>query len=179
MNEGLISFMGGVTVVVAVICNQLKEVRTILLGEIICNLLVAFNCAVQGGLTGAWDCGLAAVLTIAIYQLNKSSRAKKQMWKVAVSSVYAAANVVILFSAYKGLMDIIPCLTAFLFVMKIVQDRADVIRVINVVGTILWIYYDYRIESYSNLVTHGLCLISVMIAIIRLDIKKNPVVQQG
>jgi len=171
MENLIVRAVGSLTIVITVGCMQLKQVRHILLGEIVCNLLVAFNCMAQGGITGAFDCGMAAVLVILIYKLNEKDKTNKQIMKIGTSVLYVAANVIVLVGVYQTWIDIIPCLTACLFVLKIIQNRADKIRMINVLILVLWIYYDYRIESYSNLITHLLSLTSVVIAILRLDSK--------
>lgn len=173
MSGTFIDMMGLLTIVVTVGSMQLKKVKHILLGEIVCNLLVAFNCAVQGGITGAFDCGMAAVLVVIIYRLNGGESAQKQVWKLGVSCVYAAANIGVLVMTYQKWIDVLPCLTAFMFVWKIIQNRADYIRILNVMIMLVWIYYDYQIASYSNLITHVLSLISVVIAIWRLDVQKK------
>ena len=68
---------------------------------------------------------------------------------------------------------------AVLFVLAIVQSESGKLRIIMMVNALLWIIYDYKTKAYTNILTHGLELLSILIAMVRLDRKSKKQVQEN
>lgn len=171
MNFMIAQCLGIITTVVALLSVQFKKVESILIGQIISNVLVALSFGLLGGLSGAWICILAAIQTLIIYFLDRSETPKKEQKKAVLLVLFVIGYIVGTVIVYKGWGDIIAGICAILFVLAIAQTESGKLRVIMMLNALLWIIYDYKTRAYTNILTHGLELLSILAAMIRLDRK--------
>lgn len=159
-----------VALIISVVIAQFKDVKHVLLGEIAANLAVALSYVFLGGMSGAWICIVAAVQTIIIYWANghKLETKKRKILMVVFAIVYVAGTVVV----YKGWSDVVSCACALLYVMAIIQTETKKYRWFLMINSFLWLIYDFSTAAYVNMITHGMLLISLLIAMVRLDRKK-------
>lgn len=159
--------IGLLTTVVAVVSVQFKNVRHILIGCILSNVMVAVNFALLGGLSGTWICILAAFQTIMMYFLDKrEDTVRIKGWLLALFTImYIGGTCVV----YQGWGDLISCICAILYVLAIIQSDARNYRKFILVNAFLWVVYDIYTMAYSSVLTHGLEVLSVLIAMRRLD----------
>ena len=136
--------------IISVVIAQFKDVKHVLLGEIAANLA-------------------ATAQTIIIFWANKCELAakKRKILMVVFAVIYVAGTAVI----YKGWSDVVSCTCALLYVAAIVQTEAKKYRWFMVANSLLWIIYDFNTAAYVNIITHGMLLISLLIAMVRLDRK--------
>lgn len=173
MNFIIAQWVGIITTVVALLSVQFKRVELILIGQIISNVLVALSYWLLGGMSGAWICILAAVQTVIIFFLDKADIKNKSRKKMFLLILFVMAYVVGTMIVYKDWRDIVAGVCAILFVLAIVQSESGKLRIIMMVNALLWIIYDYKTKAYTNILTHGLELLSILIAMIRLDRKSK------
>lgn len=159
-----------IALIISVVIAQFKNVKHVLLGEIASNLAVALSFVFLGGMSGAWICIVAVVQTIIIYWANKCEleTKKRKILMVVFAIAYVAGTVVV----YKGWSDVVSCACALLYVMAIIQTEAKKYRWFMMANSFLWIIYDFNTAAYVNIITHGIVLISLLIAMVRLDRKK-------
>lgn len=157
--------------IISVVIAQFKEVKHILLGDIIANLIVALSYVFLGGMSGAWICIVAAVQVFIIYQANKKdiSQTRRNQLTLLFAIAYVIGTIVV----YKGWADVVSCACAMLYVLAIIQTKSSKYRVFMVLNSLLWMIYDITTLAYVNMITHGMMLVSLGIAIVRLDLKKN------
>ena len=74
---------------------------------------------------------------------------------------------------YQKPLDILPCVAALLFVLITIQEKTSVCRKFALPNNITWIIYDIGAGAWTTLITHTSLLISAIIGIIRLDVKKD------
>lgn len=158
--------------IIAVVIAQFKDVKHILIGEIVSNLSVALSYVFLGGMSGAWICIVAAVQTLIIYYANKHNLEQKK--RNILTAVFAAAYVIGTIIVYQGWGDIVSCACALLYVMAIIQTDTAKYRWFMAANSFMWIIYDFTTLAFVNVITHGSVLISVIIAKIRLDWRKQP-----
>ncbi len=158
-----------VALIISVVIAQFKDVKYVLLGEIAANLAVALSFVFLGGMSGAWICIVATAQTIIIFWANKYELAaeKRKILMVVFAVIYMAGTAVI----YKGWSDVVSCTCALLYVAAIVQTETKKYRWFMVANSLLWIIYDFNTAAYVNIITHGMLLISLLIAMVRLDRK--------
>lgn len=171
MNFVIAQIVGILTTVVALISVQFKRVELILIGQIVSNLLVALSFGLLGGLAGAWICIVAAIQTIIIYFLDKSNIKNKKSVKNLLLMIFVAVYITGTVIVYQGWGDIVACVCAMLFVLAIIQTGSGKLRRIMMLNALLWVIYDYQTKAYTNMLTHGLELLSILAAMLRLDIK--------
>lgn len=163
--------VGVLTTVVAVATFQFKDVRHILLGNVISNLMVALQYALLGGFSGAWICMVAAVQTIVMYFLDKRENAQKLRKYLLV--LFCVMYIVGTCIVYKNWEDILSCVCAMIYVLAILQTDSKNFRRCIFVNSSLWIVYDVCTMAYTGILTHGLELVSIITAMLRLDRKKD------
>lgn len=163
----IISFLA---LIIAVVIAQFKNVKHILLGQIASNLAVAVSFCFLGGMSGAWICIVAAVQTLIIYFANKHNLAKKK--KDILSVLFAFAYIIGTAFVYQSWADIVSCACSLLYILAIIQTDTRKYRWFMAANSLLWIIYDINTAAYVNIITHGMLLVSLIIAMIRLD-RKN------
>lgn len=157
---------------------QFKDKRHILLGNVVNNLLVALQFALLGGLSGAWVCIVGAVQTVVMYFVDRKPDAKK-LW-LCLLILFCAMYIVGTCIVYQGWGDILTCVCALFYVLAILQKDSKGFRRYILVNASVWIVYDIYTLAFSGMLTHGLALVSILVAMVRLDFKKKPkVVENG
>ena len=157
--------------IVSVAIAQFKDVKHILIGDIVANLLVALSYVFLGGLSGAWVCIIAAVQCLIMYYANKLNWSRKARNYLIV--IFAIVYVIGTIAVYQGWADIVSCVCALLYIMAITQKDAGRYRGYMVANSLLWITYDITTLAFVNMITHGSLLVSLIIAKIRLDRTKK------
>ena len=160
-----------IALIISVVIVQFKEVKHILLGEIASNLSVALSFLFLGGMSGAWICIVAAVQSVIIYFLNKynASNVIRNILTGVFALVYIAGTMLV----YQSWIDIISCVCAMLYLMAILQKDGARYRWYMTANSLLWVIYDVMTLAFVNVITHGMLLVSLVIAMLRLDRKKT------
>lgn len=167
----LAQIVGVLTTVVAVATFQFKDVRHILLGNVLSNLMVALQFALLGGLSGAWICIVAALQTVVMYFLDKKENTGtlRRYLLLLFCAMYIAGTCIV----YKGWGDIVSCVCALIYVVAILQTDSKSFRKCIFVNASLWIVYDIYTMAYASVLTHGMELVSIITAMLRMDRKKK------
>lgn len=158
-------FIGLLTTVCSVVAVQFKSIRNILIGEIFANLLVALNYALLGGLSGAGVCILATAQTIWIYFYNK----KKKEFPLPINICFMLSYAAVSFLSFNGIPSILSCIAALLYAMSVTRSESGSYRIFMLLNSIVWIVYDIYTHAYTTILTHGFLVLSILIAMIRLD----------
>ena len=161
--------LGLLTTLLAVVSVQFKNVRLILISQIIMNLLVAVNYALLGGLSGAWICILATLQTTITFFIDKYCSKNPERIHNILLPFFTAGYIIGTVIVYKDWNDIVSCVCAILFVLAILQTDSSKYRKIIILNALLWVIYDITTMAYTSILTHGLEAVSILIAMIRLD----------
>ena len=155
----------------ATLSTQLKSVKHILVMQIVSNLTMALSFLFLGGMSGAWVCIVAIFQTSIMYMLNKRTDSEKyrRMLMIGFVLIYIAGTAMV----YQSWEDIVSCTCAVFYVLAIVQKETKKYRRFIFVNSFLWLIYDVSTMAYVNVVTHGILLVSLIIAMIRFDLKKS------
>ena len=157
-----------ITGIFAIIMMQLKNMKTILLFQIIVNATALSNYFLLGGNTGVFISVLAIVQSVAMYLYNLKQRAPHLAVIIAFILAYAAA------SAYniaitKSLIELLPAFAAICFSISLVQTRPVMFRVWGTLGPAFWLGYDVYTRSYVMFCVHLGITVASIVAMIRLD----------
>ena len=169
MNFIIAQIIGVITAIIAFSCVQFKDERILLAGQFLSNALTAVNLGLLGSISGAWICLLATIQTVIIFFLNKDTNDTKQKIKKIISIIFAVAYVAGTFVTYTAWSDIVVCTCALLFTLTVFQEDSGKMRSIIIANMSLWVIYDLAVGAYTNILTHGLTLISTVTAKMRLD----------
>ena len=160
-----------IALLISVIIAQFKNVKHILLGEIASNLAVAFSFVFLGGLSGAWICIVAALQSLVIYFVNKVdwTLRRKNLLSALFAFIYIIGTVVV----YQGWADLVSCACSLLYILAIIQTDSKKYRWFMAANSFLWVIYDINTAAYVNIITHGILLVSILFAMVRLDREKH------
>lgn len=157
--------------VAAILCVQARTAGGVLIGQILANGFSGISYGLLGSLSGAWVCVLAAVHSVLISFIRKMEEHKKKRWISLISVVFAIAYVVGSAVTYSQWPDVISCVCAMLFILTIAQEDASKMRNVMLVSMSLWVFFDISVGAYTNIITHGSTIVSILAAKVRLDHK--------
>ena len=169
MNFVIGQIISSIALIISIVIAQFKDIKLILIGEIAGNLSIALSFGFLGGLSGAWVCIVAAAQTIIIYWANEHQldQKRRNVLTTVFGVIYVAGTVFV----YSGWSDVVSCVCAMLYIMAIVQKDAAKYRWYMITNSFLWIIYDLQTAAYVNIITHGMVLVSLTVAKLRLDLK--------
>ena len=161
--------MGIFSTFAAILCVQARSAAGILAGQILANVFSGLSYGLLGSLGGAWICIVAALHSVIISFVNKLQPDKRKKAVAVISVVftliYLAGSVV----SYSRWTDIISGICALLFVVTIAQQEAGKMRNVMLVSMSLWVIFDIAVGAYTNVITHGSTIVSILGAKLRLD----------
>ena len=169
LNFYIAQFIGIITTIGAVVTVQFKNIQTILVGEIILNLLIALNFILLGGGSGAGVCVLATVQTIWIYFYSR--RGKK--FPTLLNIGFMVGYIVTSSFSFSGFPSVISCIAALFYALSVTQPNAKKYRVYMLINGLLWVVYDINLHAWTSILTHGFLATSVLVAMARLDYCKK------
>ena len=164
--------MGIFSTIAAICCVQARTAGLILLGQFLANAFSGISYGLLGSLAGAWVCILAAVHSMLISVVNKRPAEQRKKLVRLISVVFSVAYVAGSVMTYAQWPDVISCICALLFVVTIAQQNAGKMRNVMLVSMSLWVIFDIAMGAYTNIITHGSTIVSILTAKIRLDRKK-------
>ena len=156
------------TGILAIIMMQLKNMKMVLLFQIIVNTTTLSNYFLLGGDTGVFVSVLAIVQSVVMFLYNRKQ--VKPHLKVVVAFVLAYASC----SAYniavsKQLLDLFPACAAICFSVSLVQSKTSAFRIWGAMNPAFWLGYDLYTRSYIMFCVHLGILVSSVVAMIRID----------
>lgn len=157
--------IGAITAAIAILSAQLKNMKGILITQIIANSLAASTYFLLGGFTGAGVSIIAVLQTAVMYFYN----VKDKKPPVPVTASFIAAYVVNAALTFGSVFDIFPAIAAICFALAVAQTRSMSYRFFCIWNPLCWIVYDVYTQALGNLFMHLGIFISVIIACIRID----------
>lgn len=132
-----------------------KKMRSVLIMNLIGNLLVAISYLLVASFSGAAVCFTACVQVVINYIYDM--RGKKL--PVSLLFCYAAAFCIVNLTVFTGWYDLISLGATMVYVLAMAQSNVRWFRVLYALNSLLWIFYDIITQSYGNLWTHVILLV--------------------
>ena len=173
MNFMIAQAMGILSTVAAIFCVQARTAAGVLLGQFLANAFSGLSYGLLGSLSGAWVCLLAAVHSVLISVANKKDDEQRGKIVRIISIVFAVAYVIGSAMTFVRWTDAISCICALLFVVTVAQRDAGKMRNVMLVSMSLWVIFDIAVGAYTNIITHGSTIVSLITAKFRLDCPKK------
>lgn len=161
--------MGIFSTFAAILCVQARSAAGILVGQILANVFSGLSYGLLGSLGGAWICIVAALHSVVISFVNKLQPDKRKKAVAVISVVFTLIYLVGSVLSYSRWTDIISGICALLFVVTIAQQEACKMRNVMLVSMSLWVIFDIAVGAYTNVITHGSTIASILGAKLRLD----------
>ena len=157
-----------ITGVLAIILMQFKNMKMILLFQIIVNLLAGVNYLLLGGDTGAIVSVIAIIQSVVMFLYSRKKKAPQRFVIIIFILSYICASVYNIIVKTDP-MEILPALAAVCFSASLVQQKPFLFRVWGALNPALWLPYDLYTASYVMFFVHLSILISSVVGMIRID----------
>ena len=169
MTPELISqIVGGIVLVSVFISMQTKNIKLVMICQVICNSLGAASYILLGGFSG---CGIYLVATAqsVIFLILRVKEREAPLWlHIVMMAAYIACSL----ATFKTALDIFPMVAAILCAISLSAKNPTYYRITMLLNGGVWTVYDVFIGAYTMLASHIVTVASALIGIIRLDIKK-------
>ena len=157
-----------VTGILAIVLKQMKEMKKILILEVVANSLATLNYVFVGGDSGWIVSGIAvlnAVVMLIYFLCNKKA---PSFLVVVFLGIYITSSAITL--AVKGdLMELLPALSAVCYSVSMMQKKPSHYRAWSVLNPVFWTVYDIYTTSYVMSIVHFGIFVSTLVAMVRLD----------
>lgn len=166
----LIGQIVGVFGIIAnVIVFQSKDRKTLLICKLISDIIWVAHFAMIGAFSGAAICCVALVRELVFMQREKRKWANHIIWPI----FFITCSVVSTFFTWKGPISILPTMASAMCVIGYWIARPRLSRIIAFPSGAAMIIYDIFSGSISGIINETVIIISVIIGMIRLDLKKK------
>lgn len=156
--------IGVFTTVAAVLALQCKNMRNVIVLQLLSNALLFLQYSLQGTMSAGGVVILAILQTVVCSVLSSRGR-PFPVWLTAAFIVgYTAVTVI----CYSSPFDILTCAAVWLFAIAVVQRSSAIYRILLVGNVILWLIYDVAMAP-SAILTHAVILAFSIVGIVRLD----------
>ena len=148
---------------------QMKTQRNIVVFQLAGGMIFAIHYLMLGSLTGCY-LNLVGAARCLVY----SQRGKAWANSIAWVFFFVIAGFVIALLTYQTYWDFLPATALGLACVSLYLTNVKVIRVLSLVISPMWLTYAIVQRSLGSFLNEIFSLTSVIIAIIRLDIRKKP-----
>ena len=157
-----------ITGILAIVLKQMKEMKKILILEVVANSLATLNYVFVGGDSGWIVSGIAvlnAVVMLIYFLCNKKA---PSFLVVVFLGIYITSSAVTLVVKC-DFMELLPALSAVCYSVSMMQKKPSHYRAWSVLNPVFWTVYDIYTTSYVMSIVHFGIFVSTLIAMIRLD----------
>ena len=162
--------IGAFVLIATVLGMQFKNMRYIIICQLLSNALLALQCIVGGTVSTGGVVLLATVQTAVSFVYN-SKGIKFPLWLTLSFMAGFSAITVIGFvspSIASSPFDLVTMVAVWFFALSIVQERSWICRFCLAINVSLWLIYDVVILP-SGVLNHAIILASIFFSIFRND----------
>ncbi len=169
---------GYAATIVSIIGFQLKKQWQIILSQFFSNAFVALSYLFLGvsKMSGGAVCMVGALQTLTNFFYLKKEKTPPRVLTGIFLAAYVAAAVFALCIAETVRIpyDLLPLLGSLVFLIGVSIKNSTATRFLFLANMLIWIAYDVMATpiATANMVTHLCILISVVVGILRYDVKK-------
>lgn len=155
--------------IVSILMIQFRDMKKILFGQILANLLAASTYFLLGGLSGAGICFIAISQTVVMFIYNLKG-VKPHLWViVGFVALYAGCSALY----YQSPVDLLSAAAAITYAFSVVQTKAAYSRLWYVFNPLLWLIYDLFTQAYVNILLHSAVFCATAFAIWNNDLRRK------
>ena len=148
----------------AVAGMQFRNMRVILVSQLISNGLLALQCILGGTASAGGIVFLAIGQTVVSFIFSAKGKRSPLPLTFAFMAGFTAITVIYFSTPF----DLLTMVAAWFFALAIVQERSHICRFYSLVNTVLWLVYDIFVMP-SGMVNHSVIAVLIFISILRLD----------
>jgi len=157
----VVQAFGIITLILYVVSMQMKKKETLLILQIISNSFFVFQCILTNSLTGGVLVSLAIIRGIVFYIYKK----REVNPKIVTFSIFQAAIIVSTIFTWESILSLFAFLGNSTNLYANWQDKMKVLRILTIVGCILWMIYQFYSEMYTSMISEFCIIISSVIGL--------------
>ena len=154
----------------AVLGMQFKDMKVILVSQVIANGLLGIQCII-GGTAATGGVVFLGTLQTAVSFVFVYKKKSFPIWLTGLFILgYTAITVIGFFNpaVTSSPLDILTMLASWFFAVSMVQEKSWLCRLYSLANLLLWIIYEIILMP-SGLITHGIILPCTIVSILRND----------
>ena len=165
--EYIISQVLGVIVCLFIIVSMLvKDIRIVMFCQIGCNGVGTISYVLLGGFAGCGIYLIATFQSILFFFIRKNGK-QEPRW---LQPLLIVAYVVCSAFTFKVALDLVPMVAAIFCAIGISQKKPTNYRIIMLMNSLIWCFYDIFVQAYTMLASHLITVGSALIGLIFFDI---------
>ena len=156
------------TGIMAIALMQFKNMKLILLFQVLVNLLASTNYLLLDGGSGAIVSLLAVACSIVMFFYNSKQMRPHLAVAIAFMIAFTGCSVYNII-ATSDFFEVLPAFAAFCFVMSLIQSKPSLFRIWGALNPLFWLPYDIHTKSYVMFAVHFGIFVSSVVGMIRVD----------
>lgn len=161
-----------------ILSYQRKEQKQIIFMQLIGSVFFAVNYLLIGAFVGAL-LNISGIIRATVYCKRDTFRTDKIQWVFGFSALYVIVYILsfTVFGTkadFKNLMvEVLPVIGMIITTLSFYLGRANMVRKLGVINNPLWLTYNLINFTIGGIITESVSLISIVIGIIRYDLRKE------
>ncbi len=170
MKEIIGQIVGFIAMAIIVISYQQKTHKNILLFQMVSGLLFTVHFLLLGAYTGA-IMNLLGALRSLVYSNREKKFTSSVIWPILFTIGFAVSGIL----TWDGWISVVPLIAMIMSSIVLWIENPKINRALSIPTSTCWLVYNIKITepSYAGIATEIFVLTSIIIGIIRLDIKKK------
>ena len=165
----IIQSIGYLALLSVVLSFQKNKRKSILFYMFLGIILFVIHYSLLNAWTGAIMNLIEGCMVYVAYNKRYKKWARKPYWLFLFIIVFLSAGVL----TAKSFVDFLPAIAQVIGAVAVWQRQPKTIRILMLFPRPLWFIYNLSVGSQDGMLTEVLILLSVVIGIVRFDIKKN------
>ncbi len=163
MNIFLAQIIGSFAVSFFIFSIQFKKRKDILKIQFIANILYAIQYFVLNVFIAGYMNIISGIRCLIFYQYDK----KKKKIPSFLLYIFIALIILIGIINYNNFLSLIPIIITLFYIISSYYKDTKVIRYVFLICSIIWLFYNFKVEAYVSLIGNVFEFTSGIIAIIR------------
>ena len=176
--ELLIQALGLIGMTMNLISFQLKEQKRLIRLQFYSSIVFSVHYLLLGATMGA-ILNMIGICRAFVFSNKEKKWAQKKGWLPAFIAVYAVVYILTFTvfgkecTAYNLLLELLPVIGMTATTIGFYLENATKVRLLSLMNAPTWLVYNVISGSIGGALTEVFCLISVVVGILRLDIKRR------
>lgn len=153
----------------AITSFQLRKRKNILIFQLICTAFWTLHFLVLGNLTGCLLNGVQTVRCVIYYFKENQKWAQNRIWLF----LFLIAGAVVGVLTWENIWSLLPIVGMLISTVSLWMNKPKHIRLLSLPVSGVWLVYDVICKSYAGVCNEIFLLISVSLALLRLDRSKK------
>ena len=160
--------IGVIALLMVIVSFQQRTQKRIMFFQLFSTALFVVHFSLLGLYTGSILNAVAFFRSLVYYNKEKKW-GNTPLWPAVFTAVSVVAGIV----TWDGALSLLPMLAMVLSSVSTWLSSAKLVRIFNLPGSAMWMVYNFAGQSYPGAVTEIISTVSVIVGIIRLDLRKN------